>query len=200
MAVTTRSSARRRQLIDVARTVLIEEGLEGFVVRRIAELADVRLGNLQYYFPTRIDLLAAVVRHELDADLRSLDGAPDDGEDGPVAGLRALLFALVGRWSDGATDVYLPAGLLALHDEKMARVIDDVWLTFYDTIADRVRLIDPDVTVEEARARAMVITALLDGASLQRTDAAGVGRDEFVRRTVDHAVTIALGASGDRGA
>ncbi|MEM9713340.1 MAG: TetR/AcrR family transcriptional regulator, partial [Actinomycetota bacterium] len=183
MAVTSRSSARRTQLVEVARKVLIEEGLDGFVVRRIAELADVRVGNLQYYFPTRIDLLAAVVRHELEADLGSLEGAASDDDD-PTAALRELLFGLIGRWSDGATDVYLPAGLLALHDETMARVIDEVWLTVYDAIADRVRLVDPHLDVDEARARAVLITSLLDGASLQRIDAAGIDRSRFVERTV----------------
>ncbi len=194
MPVTTRSAARRDQLIEVARAVLVEEGLEGFVVRRIAERADVRLGNLQYYFPTRIDLLAAVVRHELEADLRSLARGMGPEECEPVVALRSLLLALIGRWRDGATDVYLPAGLLALHDATMAQVIDEVWLTFYDAIADCVRRIDPDADPDEARARAMVITSLLDGASLQRIDAAGIDRDRFVERTVDQAVAIALGA------
>lgn len=194
MAVTSRSSARRTQLVEVARKVLIEEGLDGFVVRRIAELADVRVGNLQYYFPTRIDLLAAVVRHELEADLGSLEGAASDDDD-PTAALRELLFGLIGRWSDGATDVYLPAGLLALHDETMARVIDEVWLTVYDAIADRVRLVDPHLDVDEARARAVLITSLLDGASLQRIDAAGIDRSRFVERTVEQAVAIASGTA-----
>ncbi len=193
MAPTARSAARRLQLIQVARAVLVEEGLDGFVVRRIAERADVRLGNLQYYFPTRLDLLAAVVRHELDTDLSGFDdtNAADGADD--VARLRSFLFALADRWRHGATDVYLAAGLLALHDDDIAAVIDEVWLTFYDVIADRVRRIDSTVHDEEARARAMVITALLDGASLQRVDAAGADRAQFLARTIDQAVTIAAG-------
>ncbi len=196
MAPTARTAARRLQLIEVARAVLVEDGLDGFVVRRIADRADVRLGNLQYYFPTRLDLLAAVVRHELATDLDGIDDTIDVEGGDHVAELRSFLSSLADRWQRGATDVYLAAGLLALHDDAIAAVIDEVWLAFYDVIAERVRRIDPTVSADEACARAMVITALFDGASLQRIDAAGVDRERFVARAIDQALAIARGESG----
>ena len=196
MAPTARTAARRLQLIEVARAVLVEDGLDGFVVRRIADRADVRLGNLQYYFPTRLDLLAAVVRHELATDLDGIDDTIDVEGGDHVAELRSFLSSLADRWQRGATDVYLAAGLLALHDDAIAAVIDEVWLAFYDVIAERVRRIDPTVSADEACARAMVITALFDGASLQRIDAAGVDRGRFVARAIDQALAIARGESG----
>ncbi len=196
MAPTARTTACRLQLIEVARAVLVEDGLDGFVVRRIADRADVRLGNLQYYFPTRLDLLAAVVRHELATDLDGIDDTIDAEGGDHVAELRSFLSSLADRWQRGATDVYLAAGLLALHDDAIAAVIDEVWLAFYDVIAERVRRIDPTVSADEACARAMVITALFDGASLQRIDAAGVDRERFVARAIDQALAIARGESG----
>ncbi|MEM9714172.1 MAG: hypothetical protein AAGA17_18265, partial [Actinomycetota bacterium] len=57
------------------------------------------------------------------------------------------------------------------------------------------RLVDPHLDVDEARARAVLITSLLDGASLQRIDAAGIDRSRFVERTVAQAVAIASGTA-----
>ena len=61
-AVLSRGEASRQRILDTARTLLEEEGLERFILREIAKRADMGLGNLQYYFPARDDLLDACER------------------------------------------------------------------------------------------------------------------------------------------
>lgn len=66
--------ARRQAILDAGLTILREEGLSGFTQPKVAARAGLRQGNLTYYFPTRTDLLAAVARVAIDAQLAASKG------------------------------------------------------------------------------------------------------------------------------
>ena len=51
----------RHKLLDAALEVLLCKGIQAFTQARVAERAGVRQSHLTYYFPTRSDLLKAVV-------------------------------------------------------------------------------------------------------------------------------------------
>lgn len=50
----------QQKILLAARTVLINEGSSGFSVRKVAAEADVRLNGVQYYYKTKVDLIAAL--------------------------------------------------------------------------------------------------------------------------------------------
>src|SRR4051794_22099249 len=112
--MTSKAEQRCDDLVALGRQVLIDDGLDAFAMRRIAELAGMRVGNLQYYFATRDDLLDAVIRAEFDRDLAALRAADDDPERRLARALRVLLAG----WEDGGGNVYAPLSLLALHHER----------------------------------------------------------------------------------
>jgi AcrR family transcriptional regulator len=60
----------REQIIRAAAESLLENGYAGTSVRSIASRAGVAIGNLQYYFPTKSELLIEAWRHLTD---RSVD-------------------------------------------------------------------------------------------------------------------------------
>lgn len=55
------SAVRSRQIIDAARVVLVRDGVPGTTMRAIAGEAGIPLGTLQYVFPTKQQLLRAVI-------------------------------------------------------------------------------------------------------------------------------------------
>ena len=63
--MTGKGAARRDEILAEARAILVDEGLDRFVLREIAARVGILLGNLQYYYATRDDLLEALVRTEL---------------------------------------------------------------------------------------------------------------------------------------
>ena len=69
---------RRQHILDTALSVLREQGLAGFTQPRIAQRSGLRQSHLTYYYPTRLDLLAATAEVATDALLaelaRTLDG------------------------------------------------------------------------------------------------------------------------------
>lgn len=65
---------RRQALVHAAFSAIAEQGFEGFRLRPIAEAAGIDHSTLHHYFPTKADLIAAVVQHvtsQLEGTMRS---------------------------------------------------------------------------------------------------------------------------------
>src|SRR5437588_7778585 len=61
--VTAGSAGAREQIVWAAAESLLENGYAGTSVRAIASLAGVAIGNLQYYFPSKSELLVEAWRY-----------------------------------------------------------------------------------------------------------------------------------------
>jgi len=60
-----RKDARPGELMDSALTLFVEKGFAGTRVEEVASLAGVSKGTLFLYFPSKVDLFKAVVRHNI---------------------------------------------------------------------------------------------------------------------------------------
>ena len=152
------------QIVAIATDVLARDGLDQFVMRRIADRADMKLGNLQYYFPTRDDLLEAIVRSEFVQDLAAINAVEQSDPNDRLSG---IVDALTNRWFERNGSVYLPIAVLALHEPRFDGIISEIYAEFYTLMSDIVMAIDPSATPATAQRRAFLMTSLLDGASLQ---------------------------------
>ncbi len=65
----------REQIVRAAADSLLENGYAGTSVRAIASRAGVAIGNLQYYFPTKSELLVEAWRHLTSRSVEELRGA-----------------------------------------------------------------------------------------------------------------------------
>src|SRR5258708_9936148 len=61
--MTEGSASAREQIVRAAAESLLENGYAGTSVRAIASRAGVAIGNLQYYFPTKSELLVEAWRY-----------------------------------------------------------------------------------------------------------------------------------------
>jgi AcrR family transcriptional regulator len=64
---------RRMEIITAGLDTLREFGSSGFTQQRVASRAGLRQSHLTYYYPTRVDLLAAVARAAIDGQLAAVD-------------------------------------------------------------------------------------------------------------------------------
>jgi AcrR family transcriptional regulator len=60
---------RRKHILEAGLAILREQGLAGLTQPRVAARTGLRQSHLTYYYPTRSDLLAAVARVAIDAQL-----------------------------------------------------------------------------------------------------------------------------------
>lgn len=162
----TRGEATRARILDVARDALAGDGLERFVLRAIAERAGVKLGNLQYYFPTRDDLLEAVLREESALNLAAVRALEADARDAQDY-LRRLAALLLGEYTTKSGSVWAALGVLRLHKRRFRELSREIYRAHYAALAAALERCgvpgDGGAVLEKAR----LITGLLDGAALQ---------------------------------
>ncbi len=186
------TTSRSVEVLAVARRLLVEEGLDNFVMRRIAHLAGMKLGNLQYYFPTRDDLLEAILLSEFDNDLAALHASNPTGD--PAPQLRKAVRFLLDRWLNGEGNVYASIGALSLHHERFERLWAEIYQQFYAVLGRLIEQIDPAASAQQIQLRATLITSLIDGATIQPYDpAAGRTKADIAREIERLAAKIAQG-------
>ncbi len=182
-------STRDRILVE-ARRLLVDDGYEAVVMRDVAARCGIKLGNLQYYFKTRDDLVFAVVEAEAQQDVEAIHAAlAEDGKGQDV--LDTVIFELLNRWrrKNGAA-VYAVLNLMQLHNRRFAGLYKDIYNNHYAAFERVITRVAPGVSTGEAQMRARLLTALIDGAAFQF----GPGhRSEFWSRIADQARAIALG-------
>ena len=67
---------RRKRIVQAAAALASRGGVEAMQMRTVAERAGVALGTLYRYFPSKMDLVVAVVSEELDLLEGSLERRP----------------------------------------------------------------------------------------------------------------------------
>lgn len=181
-----KGEARRAEILAAARAVLVDEGLDRFVLREIAARVGILLGNLQYYYATRDDLLEAVVRAEFARNAAEVS-ALAHGRGSPDARLAAITRHLIDVWARAGGRVYAAMSLLALHQPRFRALHREIYLAFYESLLPVLREVRPGARRSELLAVARLVTTLIDGALVQ------VPGRGFVADAVTAAVRLARG-------
>lgn len=182
--LTRQGSIRRTSLLDAAETVLVAKGNADASLRAIAGEAGVRVGHLQHYFPTRADLVKAVLERALDRSLDRLaetTGLRVTGEDPTVIaapdGLASpadvVAVVLAEQEDPQLVRLYVEVWALAARDADIATVVREFYQRYVAHVAAYVELRRPDWPAELCRARAETFVALVEGAALMRSGIAG---------------------------
>jgi AcrR family transcriptional regulator len=150
---------RHRRILDATLALASKGGYEAVQMRTVAERADVALGTLYRYFPSKIHLLVSALAREFERNQERLDRRPIPGETPyervlyvlgrttrsmqrePMlteAMARAFMFAdpsaatevnTVARLMEGMFTKAMHEGEPSADDLAIARVIGDVWLS-----------------------------------------------------------------------
>ena len=162
---TAKGSSTRARILTEARSALILGGLDGLVLREVAAACGIKLGNLQYYFPTREALLMEVIRSEARLDVDVIKARGEALE--PAAALRALVTELNSRWRGDGAAVFATLTALALHRPEFRTLRNEIYGDFYAVLEPVIAAIDPGAGRQEVALRARLVTALIDGSPLQ---------------------------------
>ncbi|MEV6676522.1 TetR/AcrR family transcriptional regulator [Streptomyces erythrochromogenes] len=185
-APTPKGHQRRAALLDAAEHVLGSAGGAELTMRAVADAAGVRLGHLQYYFPARSDLLAALLDRILTASLARVSSLAQAG--GAAGDPAAVLDTLLGDHDDPSlVRLFTEVWAMAAHDGDAAGAVGAFYAAYAGHVARFVRDRSPGLDPAAAHSRAEVFVMLMEGAALFRSGIAGratPATDAVLRRTL----------------
>jgi TetR/AcrR family transcriptional repressor of nem operon len=160
---TTARQPKRQRLIDSARGLIHEQGVQRTTLAQIAERADVPPGNVYYYYKTRDELVHAVIESRLDL-IRGLLGRLDR-RTAPKARLKAL----AASWVEAAPEVTehgCPVGSLACELSKDDNALSADGSRMLREILDWMEHQFRELGRRDAPALAVTMLAAIQGAAL----------------------------------
>ncbi|MFJ7255609.1 TetR/AcrR family transcriptional regulator [Streptomyces sp. NPDC098085] len=169
-ATTTKGAQRRALILNAAEKILFESGYGELTMRAVAVTAHTRLGHVQYYFPSRTELIAAVLRRTLDRSLDRLAPLFADAATHTPPDAERLVRQLLAEHDDKQlVRVYAELWALAGREEAVAEVLRTFYVDYQDHVARFLRARNPSLSDTVCQARANVFTVLIEGAALFRS-------------------------------
>ncbi|MFF2844486.1 TetR/AcrR family transcriptional regulator [Paenarthrobacter sp. NPDC057981] len=189
----SKGALRKAALLDAAEEVLVTKGNANAAMRDFAAAAGVRIGHLQHYFPTRADLIRAVLERALERSLQRLnhvtdvDLSPEASGDLGEEESSHLLTALLQEHSDMAdVRMHLELWALAASDDAAAAALREFYSHYSAHVQGLVRRGRPGLSDQETSAVAVAVVSLFEGAAVTRSGIAGlrtVPGDQAIIRT-----------------
>jgi AcrR family transcriptional regulator len=161
-----KGDAKRQQIIDEGKRILLATGPDGLVLREVASQLGITHGNLQYYFRTRHDLLIAIFDQEVAKYTDSLRDAV-----AATSSRRGRLAAIV---RSGLTVLRAPETALwrmmfamADHSPEMNAILKKENDLYEAVVVEELGEIAPRLSLKRRRHIAKIIHAVLDGLGIQ---------------------------------
>ena len=156
---------RRKGIVDAAKQRLITGGVEGLVLRELADDLGITHGNLQYYFSTKADLLRAIFDEEVQKYTTELHEALQH-----VSTVRGRLSAFVDSSFEllESEDTRLWRALIGIADQnaELAAILQRENDAYEAALADELRVLSPDTTEARRAHIAKIVRILLDGLAI----------------------------------
>jgi AcrR family transcriptional regulator len=150
------------EILSSAIKVFIAEGYAGFSLRKVAAAADVKLSNLQHYFPSKDALLEAMMMVEIEAYLASFEEIRSHGS--AEQQLAELVEMVVEDLKTKKTTIFFPElWSLSNHHQAMTKHMDAMYRRYRLVVKEIIRAINPALNDRQVKHLALFITASLEG-------------------------------------
>ncbi|NNC18188.1 TetR/AcrR family transcriptional regulator [Corallococcus exiguus] len=168
-AVHAKGTERVERILDATMEVLAGDGYAGLSLRVVAQRAGVSLGNLQYYFPTKQDVVRALLARYLEQALQRVRERMAGGGSEPVQRLRLAVDAILeDQDSPHACQFFAELWAMAARDTMVADTLTVFYAGYRAGVVELLRELSPDLTPARRDRRAALLVALFEGLSLFR--------------------------------
>lgn len=165
-AATRKGTRRAAQILQAALDAIVETGYNDLTLEAVARRVGISKGNLQYYFPTRSDLLKAAFAEHLAAHKRTWLEVHDAAAPDARTRLRRLIaFELAANRDPRFVTQVRERWSLAARDRELRRLSNNShrWVT--GRYAALIAALRPDLDKRACRQLGMVIYAMLIGSA-----------------------------------
>lgn len=145
----------------------MQHGYAGFTTRRVAEAAAIAPGNLSYHFPSKLELLRALIERLVSRYSDRLRAALEDSPLAPGTDLGAMLrWLMLDAVADDTVRVYRELWAMSLHDEVVREAVDDLYDEIMDNIATALQRACPSADPVAVRDLVQFVALLSEGTTV----------------------------------
>ena len=156
--------SRLISILNAAREVFIEAGYAALTMRKVAARAGISIGNLNYYYRTKEDLLRDLLEYVINDYLEEFARRRLIAGHSPEKQLLAVLTFWIEDLGTPETTVFFPElWALGNHDPHIAELVDDLYAKARQPLNELIPQINPTLTKKEAEQFALYMCAAMEG-------------------------------------
>lgn len=160
----TKGSERIYDILLAAHTVLVRDGYQRLTMRAIARETDMTIGNLNYYYSSKSDLLRDLIEHVIAQYLADFEEIREESDRAPEAQLKALLQFIVEDIGTKETTHFFPElWALSNHDEAASESMHALYRKARQVFEGLIAEINPGLTKSQVRKLSLIVSASLEG-------------------------------------
>ncbi len=151
-------------ILNAAERILIENGYRSLSIRRVAREAGITAGNLQYYFPTKDDLIKALLDKIIQVYLDDFERLRHQVGSDPDEQFAAVIALVVKDLNLKKTSHFFPeVWALANHEDHVSEMLDAMYNKYRAIVQEIVQQMNPSLTASQARKLTLFITSSIEG-------------------------------------
>ena len=151
-------------ILLAAEQLVVDEGYHNFSLRKVAAAADLTLGNLQYYFPSKDSLLKAMLDNCIDRYLTKFETIRASAGKDPQAQFIGLITEILRDLNTRRTTIFFPeVWSLANHDDHATEFMDAMYDSYRLVLIEVIALLNPALSSAQQRRLAIFISSSIEG-------------------------------------
>lgn len=152
------------KILQAAEQILIENGYQALSFRRVAKEAGITAGNLQYYFPSKDDLIKSLLDNIIQDYLDNFEQLRHTAGSNPDEQFSAVLTHVITDLNEKMTTHFFPeVWALANHEEHVSELLDEMYTKYRSILQQIVEEMNPSLTKTQARKITLFITSSIEG-------------------------------------
>ena len=164
-AVSRKGNERIGQIMCAARDVLIRHGYQGLTMRAVAEECDISVGNLNYYYGSKADLLEDLLETVIEGYLADFDDILSSSDPrSPERALEGIIRFIVADLGTKETTMFFPElWALANHDSQASKRMHELYRKARLVFDELIPKINRDLSLTEVKQLSLFLSASLEG-------------------------------------
>lgn len=151
-------------ILLAAEQLIIDEGYHNFSLRKVATAAEMTLGNLQYYFPSKDSLLKAMLNNCIQSYLDWFEAVRAEAGQDPQAQFIGLITEILRDLNSSRATIFFPeVWSLANHDDHATEFLDAMYSRYRAVLIEVIAQLNPSLSLDQQRRLAIFISSSLEG-------------------------------------
>jgi AcrR family transcriptional regulator len=161
---TDKGAARKLEILEQAKNIWVEDGLNGLSFRSIAARSGIKVGNITYYFPTKELLIEALADYIFDRWNNGFRRRIPEGLSGEFEIFQYSIRYMIEENKRPRTNALLQEmWAMASRSDMVMRMLDVFYAKMRAWIGDMLETVNPALSRRTRQLRAAVITAQIEG-------------------------------------